>query len=184
MILGNTLGIDLTMVAVVGVSLLVVVGALTEKEAFASINFGMVFFFAAILPLATALTKTGASDVIADFIINILGGSTNPWLISIVFVLVAFVSTQFLSNTGCVAVFTPLALMVCVRLNMNPVGIMGLVNIGCTASYLTPMANPGLPLVMASGGYSVKDLFKSGIIPGLLICAVGVVWCSLFFPAY
>lgn len=184
MILAGTIGIQVYTVAIVGASALALFGILSEKEAFQSINFGMVFFFAAILPLATALTKTGASDVIADAIITILGGSTNPWLISTVFVLVCFFATLFLSNTGCVQVFTPLALMVCVQLNMNPVGIMSLVNIGCCASYLTPMANPGIPLTMSAGGYSLKDCIKIGILPGLLICAVGVVWCSLFFPAY
>lgn len=184
MILAGTIGIQVYTVAIVGASALALFGILSEKEAFQSINFGMVFFFAAILPLSTALTKTGASDVIADAIITILGGSTNPWLISTVFVLVCFVATQFLSNTGCVQVFTPLALMVCVQLNMNPVGIMSLVNIGCCASYLTPMANPGIPLTMSAGGYSLKDCIKIGILPGLLICAIGVVWCSLFFPAY
>ena len=184
MILAGTIGIQVYTVAIVGASAPTLFGILSEKEAFQSINFGMVFFFAAILPLSTALTKTGASDVIADAIITILGGSTNPWLISTVFVLVCFVATQFLSNTGCVQVFTPLALMVCVQLNMNPVGIMSLVNIGCCASYLTPMANPGIPLTMSAGGYSLKDCIKIGILPGLLICATGVVWCSLFFPAY
>ena len=184
MILAGTIGIQVYTVAIVGASALTLFGILSEKEAFQSINFGMVFFFAAILPLSTALTKTGASDVIADAIITILGGSTNPWLISTVFVLVCFVATQFLSNTGCVQVFTPLALMGCVQLNMNPVGIMSLVNIGCCASYLTPMANPGIPLTMSAGGYSLKDCIKIGILPGLLICAIGVVWCSLFFPAY
>lgn len=184
MILAGTIGIQVYTVAIVGASALTLFGILSEKEAFQSINFGMVFFFAAILPLSTALTKTGASDVIADAIITILGGSTNPWLISTVFVLVCFVATQFLSNTGCVQVFTPLALMVCVQLNMNPVGIMSLVNIGCCASYLTPMANPGIPLTMSAGGYSLKDCIKIGILPGLLICVIGVVWCSLFFPAY
>lgn len=184
MILAGTIGIQVYTVAIVGASALTLFGILSEKEAFQSINFGMVFFFAAILPLSTALTKTGASDVIADAIITILGGSTNPWLISTVFVLVCFIATQFLSNTGCVQVFTPLALMVCVQLNMNPVGIMSLVNIGCCASYLTPMANPGIPLTMSAGGYSLKDCIKIGILPGLLICAIGVVWCSLFFPAY
>ena len=184
MILAGTIGIQVYTVAIVGASALTLFGILSEKEAFQSINFGMVFFFAAILPLSTALTKTGASDVIADAIITILGGSTNPWLISTVFVLVCFVATQFLSNTGCVQVFTPLALMVCVQLNMNPVGIMSLVNIGCCASYLTPMANPGIPLTMSAGGYSLKDCIKIGILPGLLICATGVVWCSPFFPAY
>lgn len=184
LILANTLKIQAFLVASVGALLMVLLGILPEKEAFSSVNWGMIFLFAGILPLATALTKTGASDVIADAIIAMIGGSTNPWVISIVFTLVCFISTQFLSNTACVQVFTPLALMVCVRLGMNPVGIMGCVNIACTASYLTPMANPGIPLCMDAGGYSMKDCVKIGILPGLVICAVGVVWCALFFPPF
>ncbi len=184
MIFANTLSINTTMIACASALLIVALGILTEAQAVASINWGMIFLFAGVLPLATALTNTGASDVIADFIVMLIGGSTNPWVISIVFTLVCFVSTQFLSNTACVQVFTPLALMVCVRLGMNPVGVMGCVQIGCTASYLTPMANPGIPLCMAAGGYSLKDCVKIGILPGLLICAVGVVACSLLFPAY
>lgn len=184
MVLANTLSIDTTLVACVCALLIVLFGILSEKEAISSVNWGMIFLFAGVLPLATALTNTGASDVIADFIVNLIGGSTNPWIISTVFTLVCFVVTQFLSNTACVQVFTPLALMVCVRLGMNPVGVMGCVWIGCTASYLTPMANPGIPLCMAAGGYSLKDCVKIGILPGLLICGVGIVACSLLFPAY
>ena len=184
MIFASSLKLQAFLIASCGALLMVLLGMLSEREAFSSVNWGMIFLFAGILPLATALTKTGASDVIADAIITIIGGSTNPWVISIVFSLVCFISTQFLSNTACVQVFTPLALMVCVRLGMNPVGIMGCVNIACTASYLTPMANPGIPLCMDAGGYSLKDCVKIGILPGLLICAVGVVWCALFFPPF
>ncbi len=184
MILAGTLNLNVCMIACAGALLMVLFGILDNKQAINSVNWGMVFLFAGVLPLATALTKTGASDVIADFIVTLIGGSTNPWVISIVFVLISFISTQFLSNTACVQVFMPLVLMVCVRLNMNPIGAMSLVTIGCAASYLTPMANPGIPLCMAAGGYSLKDCIKIGILPGLLICTVGVVWCSLFFPAY
>lgn len=184
MILASTLSLNVCMLACIGAFLMVLVGVLDTKQAIAAVNWEMVFLFAGVLPLATALTKTGASDVIADGIVTLIGGSTNPWVISIVFVAVSFISTQFLSNTACVQVFTPLVLMVCVRLGMNPIGPIALVNIGCTASYLTPMANPGIPLCMAAGGYSLKDCVKIGILPGLLICATGVIWCSLFFPAF
>jgi len=184
MILAGTLKLNICMIACAGALLMVLCGVMDNKEAIGAVNWGMIFLFAGILPLSTALTKTGASDVIADFIIKLIGGSTNPWIISIVFVAIAFVSTQFLSNTACVQVFMPLVLMVSMKLGMNPIGIMGLVNIGCTASYLTPMANPGIPLCMAAGGYDLKDCIRIGLLPGLLICAVGVVWCSLFFPAF
>ena len=100
MIFASSLKLQTFLIASGGALLMVLLGILSEREAFASENWGMLFLFAGILPLATALTKTGASDVIADAIIAIIGGSTNPWVISIVFTLGCFVATQFLSNTA------------------------------------------------------------------------------------
>ena len=163
---------------------MVLLGVLSEKEAIASVNWSMVFMFAGVLPLATALTKTGASDVVAKAIQTALGGTTNPWIINIAFGLVVFIMTQFLSNTAMVAVFVPLALMVCTELNMNPTGIMGIVYIAATSSYLTPMATPGVPLAMGAAGYTFKDVVKMGLLPALVCIIVGIVWNSIVFPAF
>ena len=171
-------------IAAVGAFLIVLTGVLSEKEAISSVNWSMVFMFAGVLPLATALTKTGASDVVAKAIQTALGGTTNPWIINIAFGLVVFIMTQFLSNTAMVAVFVPLALMVCTELNMNPTGIMGIVYIAATSSYLTPMATPGVPLAMGAAGYTFKDVVKMGILPALVSIIVGIVWNSIVFPAF
>ena len=171
-------------IAAVGAFLIVLTGVLSEKEAVSSVNWSMVFMFAGVLPLATALTKTGASDVVAKAIQTALGGTTNPWVINIAFGLVVFIMTQFLSNTAMVAVFVPLALMVCTELNMNPTGIMGIVYIAATSSYLTPMATPGVPLAMGAAGYTFKDVVKMGILPALVCIVVGIIWNSIVFPAF
>lgn len=171
-------------VAAVGAFLTVLLGVLSEKEAISSVNWSMVFMFAGILPIATALTKTGASDVVANAIQTALGGTTNPWVINFAFGLTVFILTQFLSNTAMVAVFTPLALLICTELNMNPIGIMGIIYIAATSSYLTPMATPGVPLAMGAAGYSFKDVVKMGICPALINIIAGIVWCSLAFPAF
>lgn len=177
-------GIPAVTIAACGAFLMVLLGVLSEKEAIASVNWSMVFMFAGVLPLATALTKTGASDVVAKAIQTALGGTTNPWIINIAFGLVVFIMTQFLSNTAMVAVFVPLALMVCTELNMNPTGIMGIVYIAATSSYLTPMATPGVPLAMGAAGYTFKDVVKMGLLPALVCIIVGIVWNSIVFPAF
>ena len=64
MIFASSLKLQTFLIASGGALLMVLLGILSEREAFASENWGMLFLFAGILPLATALTKTGASDVI------------------------------------------------------------------------------------------------------------------------
>lgn len=170
--------------AVGGAFLMVLFHVLSDKEAVAAVHWDMIFMFAGILPIATALDNTGASDIVANAIQTLLGGTTNPWVINIAFGLTAWILTQFLSNTAMIAVFTPLALLFCTKFGMNPIGIMGLIYIGSTSSFLTPMATPGIPLIMGAGGYSFKDIFKIGIIPATINIISGIIWCSLAFPAY
>lgn len=170
--------------AATGAFLMVLVGVLNEKECFQSVNWGLVFMFAGILPLATALTKTGASNIVASAIQGVLGGTTNVWLINIAFTTTAWVLTQFMSNLAMINVFTPLSLMVCLNAGMNPIGVMGLINIASGASLLTPMATPSIPLAMGAGGYNFRDIVKAGFIPAFLQVAVGVIWCTLIFPAF
>ena len=170
-------------IAAAGAFLIVFCGVLSEKEVVSSVNWGMIFMFAGILPIATALTKTGASDVVANAIQTALGGTTNPWVINFAFGMTVFILTQFLSNTAMVTVFTPLALAICTRLGMHPIGIMGIIYIAATSSYLTPMATPGVPLAMGAAGYSFKDVVKMGICPALISILSGIVWCSIAFPA-
>jgi anion transporter len=184
MMLTNSLhGIAPVNIAAAGAFLMVFLGVLPEKEAIKSVNWGMVFMFAGILPIATALTKTGASDVVGNAIQTVLGGTTSPWVINFAFGITVFILTQFLSNTAMVAVFMPLALLICTSLNLNPTGVMGIIYIGATSSILTPMATPGIPLTMGAAGYSFKDIVKMGLAPALLEIILGIVWCSLIFPA-
>lgn len=170
--------------ASIGAFLMVLTGILTEKECFQSVSWNMVFMFAGILPLATALTQTGASDVVANALETAMGGTTNPWVINIIFGVVVWLLTQIMSNTAMINVFTPLALLVCSDMGMNPVGIMGIIYIAATASFMTPMASPGVPLAMGAAGYDFRDTMRLGLLPAVVSLVVGVIWCSLMFPAY
>ena len=181
----NTLHkIPIYTIAAVGAFLMVFLRVLSEKECIASVSWGTVFMFAGILPLATALDKTGASTVISDLIVRLLGGSTHPLVISAVFGFLAWILTQFMSNGAVAVVFWALTAMISVNLKMNPIGIMNLVYLAATAGFASPMAAPGVPLTMAAGGYNLKDCMKLGTLPGLILIVTGVIWCAIIFPAY
>ena len=81
MLLENVIGIKMYLTACLGAVLLVLTGVLSEKEALASIHQPTIFLFAGVLALSDAIQKTGAGDVVADWMIKILGGTTNTYLI-------------------------------------------------------------------------------------------------------
>lgn len=46
------------------------------------------------------------------------------------------------------------------------------------------MATPAVPMVMGDGGYSLKDLFKSGWLITLLLCAVYIIYTMTVLPCF
>ena len=177
-------GLPLYSCAAVGAFLMVVTGVLTDKECFAAISWNTIFMFAGILPLAKAFEATGANNVISGLITGLLGGTTNPLVISAVFAFVALFLTQVMSNAAVATVFRALTAMICASLDMNPIGPMSLVYIAACCGFMTPAAAEAVPMVMGAGGYTLKDTLKLGLIPALLMVGTSALWCSVVFPAY
>ena len=63
-------------------------------------------------------------------------------------------------------------------------GPLVLLNAACLTAFLTPMATPVVPVVMDAGGYSMKDLFKQGWLPSVIISIVSIFWVMTIFPAF
>ncbi len=56
--------ITLEMAAVIGALVCVLTGCLTEKQAYQSIDWVTIFLFAGMLPVSTAMDKTGAGKLV------------------------------------------------------------------------------------------------------------------------
>ncbi len=104
----------------IGAVLLVITGVLDEKEALSSIHLPTVFLFTGVLPLSTAMAKSGAGEAVADIMIKMLGNTTNPYIIMLVFLIFPLVLTQLMSNLATVAIFIPLASTVAVKIGIDP----------------------------------------------------------------
>ena len=81
MLFESVIGIPMYIVACIGAVLLVLSGILNEKEALDSIHQPTIFLFAGVLTLSEAIKITGAGDVVADWMISLIGNTTNPYLI-------------------------------------------------------------------------------------------------------
>ena len=136
-----------------------------RKKALSSINLSPIFLLIGGLGLGSAVVNSGAGDVIASMIQNILGDSPNPWMAAIIFWLTAFILTQFMSNLAVMYGITPLVYVVCMSYNWNPIGLVYLFWTACFLGYLTPLSTPAIPYMMGMGSYTQKDLLKMGWVP-------------------
>lgn len=170
--------------ALVGSLLMVLFGVVDQKSALRDIPWDMLMLFVGALALGTALTNTGAGDMIGNALASAVGGTHNSYVLGALFFIIPFLLTQFMLNRAVSAVFVPICLLTCSALGANPIGLIILVNAGSLTAFLTPMATPAVPMCMADGGYDLKALVKSGALITLILPIVYIAYTMTVFPAF
>ncbi|WP_296971770.1 SLC13 family permease [Tepidanaerobacter sp. EBM-38] len=184
LLFSTQLGIENWIIACFGGVLMVLSKVLSSKDALDSLPLDMILLFVGSLALGSALSETGAGDVIGKWLSAAVGGTRNGYVIGALFFIVPFIVTQFMLNRAVIQIFTPICILACKALGANPVGPMILVTAGSLTAFLTPMATPAIPMVMAVGGYSLKDLFRGGWLITILMTAVYVFYVMTVYPAF
>ena len=113
-------GVSLEMAAIVGALVCVLTGCLTEKQAYASIDWVTIFLFAGMMPVSTAMDKTGAGKLIAEWTVGLMGGSPSPLVVTAVLFILSCGLTQFMSNTASAALLCPIGLAISKQLGADP----------------------------------------------------------------
>ena len=134
--------------------------------------------------MATALTNTGAGDIVGNAVSGLLANSQNGYLLGAAFFIVSFLFTQLMLNKAVYGIFIPIAIMTCQALGANPIGPILLCFSGSMSAILTPMATPAVPMCMADGGYDLKSLFKSGALITLILPVIYIFYTMTVFPAF
>ncbi len=184
LIFSSQLGVTTWFVALVGSLLMILFGVVDQKSALRDIPWDMLMLFVGALALGSALTNTGAGDLIGNALANAVGGTTNSYLLGALFFIIPFILTQFMLNRSVSAVFVPICLLTCSALGANPIGLVLLVNAGSLTAFLTPMATPAVPMCMADGGYDLKTLFKGGWLISIILPIVYILYTMTVFPAF
>ncbi len=162
--------------------LMVITGCVRSVEAaYKTINWQTIVLFAAMLPMSIALEKTGVSNVIADGIVNGLGGSGPRLLLAGIYAATS-VMTIFISNTVTAVLMAPIALQCAVQIGVSPVPFMFAVTVAASMCFASPFSTPPNALVMSAGQYTFMDYVKVGLPLQILMGVVMVFVLPLMFP--
>lgn len=180
----SKIGIPTWAIAVSGALVLAFSGVLSKQEIINSMNLSMVLLFVGSLGIGNALSETGVSDLIGSKLSAVVLATHNNYLAGLILFLVPFILTQFMMNNGVGAIFQPLYVMLAQSLGCNPIGIVMLATTAFMTSFLSPLATPAIPVVMAMGNYSQKDIFKMGIIPAIFVTICVVFVTMTIYPIF
>ena len=164
------------MVAIMAVSYLAIRGIMNWEDV-KGVSWGIFFMIGAGLALGAALTRTGATDWIAELISPLVSGP--PLLVSIL--LLVFLSallTNVMNNTTIAAVFVPILISLALtNPTINPVLMVLAVTLATTFGYSLPSASGRMALVSASGIIQPRDMMRYGLVATMISALI----LGLFF---
>lgn len=160
---------------------MVLTRCVSMEEGYRAINWESVVLIAGMLPMATALDKTGGMQAIANGLTATLGGFGPVALIAGLFVLTAIFS-QFISNTATTVLMAPIALQAATTIGASPYALLMAVAIAASTAFATPIASPVNTLVLGPGDYRFSDYVRVGTPLLLLMMIASLIVLPLVFP--
>ena len=178
-------GVSLEMAAIIGALICVLTGCLTEKQAYASIDWVTIFLFAGMMPVSTAMDKTGAGKLIAEWTVGMMGGSPSPLVVTAVLFILSCGLTQFMSNTASAALLCPIGIAISQNLGADPKAVLMAIAVAASCAFASPVGTPPNTLVLGPGGYKFMDYVKAGtglVIVCFIVSLVIIPMVWPFFP--
>ncbi|MBQ3114482.1 MAG: SLC13/DASS family transporter, partial [Phascolarctobacterium sp.] len=177
-------GVTLEMAAIIGAIICVLTGCLTEKQAYASIDWVTIFLFAGMMPVSSAMDKTGAGKMIAEWTVGLMGGSPSPLVVTAILFLLSCGLTQFMSNTASAALLCPIGVAISKQLGADPKAVLMAIAVAASCAFASPVGTPPNTLVLGPGGYKFMDYVKCGTGLVVVCFAVSLVVIPMVWPFF
>lgn len=166
----------------IGAVLMIITGCIRNMDdAYGKLNFESIVLVAAMLPMATALEKTGGMEILSKAIINTLG-QFGAYGVFIGVYLLTVIFGQFISNSATAVLFAPIAISAAIMMDLNPYTFMIGVAAASSMAFATPIASPTNSLVLTAGGYTFMDFVRVGVPLQIIMFIVMTIVIPLIFP--
>jgi di/tricarboxylate transporter len=159
--------------ALLAAGTMIVLRVVSVQQAYRGISWTTVLLVAGMIPMSTAITKSGAGATVAEILVGAVGGAGPLALLAALFVLTV-VFGQLISNTATALVVIPIAVSAAAQLGVSARPVLMSVCVAAAAAFLTPVATPANMMVMGPGGYRFGDYWRLGLVLVLLFFAVSV----------
>ncbi|GIV89526.1 MAG: SLC13 family permease [Chloroflexus sp.] len=168
-------------VALLAAVAMVLSGCVPINDVYRRLSWESLVLIAAMLPMATALTKTGGAALIARELATALGTFSPLVVLAGIFIITSFLS-QFISNTATSVLMMPIALGIAQQLGLAPEPFVITAAIAASTAFSTPIASPVNTLVLVPGGYRFADYARAGIPLQVVVLVICLLVIPFLFP--
>ncbi|MHA6253371.1 SLC13 family permease [Oceanobacillus sp. CAU 1775] len=166
----------------IGAVLMILTGCLRNMDdAYSEIKWESIILIAAMIPMATALEKTGGMVLLSEGIIDLLGDfGAIGILAGLYFLTMTF--GLFISNTATAVLFAPIAMNAAIAVDANPYTFLIAIAVAANMAFSTPVSSPTNAMVMTAGGYKFFDFVKIGVPLQMILFIIMMIVIPLFIP--
>jgi len=159
--------------------LTVLSGAINVERVYRVINWKLLILIGGMTAFGTAMENSGASQYLAEIIVQLLG-DFGPMYVLGGFVILVILLTQPMSNAAAALVILPVALQTAAMLDSNPRTFAIAIMLGASVSLITPF-EPSCILVFGPGKYKFSDFLKIGLPLTLLLFVLLMILVPMFW---
>ncbi|WP_138379878.1 SLC13 family permease [Luteithermobacter gelatinilyticus] len=154
--------LPIAVAATLGAFAMILTGCLNIRQASRAVDRRIFMLIGAALAMGAALEATGGAAYLTHRMLDLFAGASILVILSALFLLVA-IFTNVLSNNATAVLFTPIAINLGHRLDLDPMIFVTTVIFAANCSFATPMSYKTNLLVMGPGNYKFSDFMKVGI---------------------
>ncbi|NBC84172.1 MAG: SLC13 family permease [Bacteroidetes bacterium] len=157
-----------------------VLNIIHAKELPKSIDYNLAIIIVMSLALGTAMIKSGAAQLIANFLISVFMPMGRVGLLFGIYLITTLLAA-YITNKAAVGIIFPIALTIASNLDINPFPFVLTVAYSSAANFMTPIGYQTNLMVYGPGGYSFKDFFRVGTPLTLIYMLVTILILSLIY---
>lgn len=159
---------------------LIVTRVISMEEAYQSIEWQAIFLIAGMYAVSLAMVNTGLANALGQTVITVvkplggLGLAAGAYLLS-------GLLTQIMGGQVTALITAPITIAAAISMGVSPQAVGVATAIGCSATFLTPMAHPVNVLMIAPANYQFRDFFRIGWVLTLICFVVLLIGLKIFW---
>lgn len=146
---------------------------LTGNGIYRHIEWPVVVMLGAMIPIGQALTSSGLTASLADFLSYSFADVNVMWLLVMILVITMFVS-DLINNAATAVIMAPVSMAIANQLNHPIEPFLMAVAVGASCAFLSPIGHQCNTLVMGPGNYKFGDYWKLGLPLEVLIVVISI----------
>ncbi len=169
------------LLAFIGVAIVLGTRCIDADEALSFVDGRLMALIFAMLAVGAGLDKSGAVEMVANFVAPSMVNLPD-WLLVLAVYLLAMGLTEIVTNNAVAVIVTPVAISLGLKLGVDPRPLVIAVMMGASASFATPIGYQTNTLVYGPGGYRFSDFIRVGLPLNLLMALTASFFIALFWP--